>query len=99
MNFKGQINHHILESYFTMKFANSENMLVTCLDIKKIQKPLYVKGSIISIRKIMKQRQITILIIFLSLSQYTFGQENYRERFTTYCSTHDTIAQREVLEE
>ena len=43
-------------------------------------------------------KQLAILIPFLSLCQFTFGQENYHEKFTEYCTTHDTLAQREVLE-
>lgn len=43
-------------------------------------------------------KQLAILIPFLSLCQFTFGQENYQEKFTEYCTTHDTIAQLKVLQ-
>lgn len=43
-------------------------------------------------------KNLAILVLLLFSVQFTFGQNNYHDQFTEYCSTHDTTAQLRVLQ-
>ena len=44
-------------------------------------------------------KKIFIIVTLFSLGQIVFGQDNYQEKFTEYCGTKDTVAQRKLLED